>query len=748
MSVVDLPAALGIDLSHCTYAAEQASKDSSLHITLSQGELFSPLYIDNLASEVEEILSTEGGGATTISELALRFGLAADLLTSFLKPKLSSRYIKAKLDGGVIYTDAFITRLKAQIRGALRGATAPLPLSTLTKTLTTSSGNSSSSGALITSLLPNTIEELSNANKNTSSESESQQQPLQGKLSAGTWIPHCFVQSQQEGIKAAYAQNGYLTYDTVAKQGGGGGGVGGGVLQQSPKQFLMQTFPDGIALSECFISPMMVQQVESAVEEMMMSSLQHHQDDNDEDRGGWCDVLSIVPADISSFDAASILEKAVKSDGVLSRKKGDCNILASTVVMMNSLVEEIKSVVVEQAGKDAVEVGQKKEKVKGEEKAAVGGGAVSSLQSSKKQQQPKVDDDGDGDDVDWSMSKKFKKSVKKGGKKAATGGSGGGGKKGAKESKGTAGAPTSSTTTPAITTVPGIQAFIIQKYPSFEGAGVDGELPTALAIQIRPAAAAEYERASQAIFTAGADKRKKLRDAASRELQESHKKLQLYEHGVELFSDDEGTVVVLSRHLLRTVGSDCCDAVLRCVAADFDDVEVSTAEQKAALITQLPADQKAATQNMMTALNGSGGGIEMVGVFIAELEKAAETAAGVWLKKLDKKAEKQLVFAHWKGLEEKMVDEEQDGAAALALLVPMVVGKMHGRAVSLPGRALSAAVEKLKEDLPADQHALLVKFHGAVVELLKGGEGGDTGVVEMLGEVKGTKWGDADGGGA
>jgi len=742
MPVVDLPAALGVDLSHCTYAAEQASKDSSLHITLSQGQLFSPVYIDNLASEVEEILSTEGGGATTMSELALRFGLAADLLTSFLKSKLSSRDIKAKLDGGVIYTDAFITRLKAQIRGALRGSTAPLPLSTLTKTLTTSSGNSSSSGALVTSLLPNIIEELSNSNKNTPSSSESQQQPLQGKLSAGTWIPHCFIHSQQEGIKAAYAQNGYLTYDAVAKQGSGGGGD----LQQSPKQFLIQTFPDGLALSECFVSPMIVQQVESAVEEMMVSSLQHHEDDNDQDGGGWCDILSILPTDISSFDAASILEKAVKNDGVLSRKKGDYDIVASTVVMMNSLVEEIKSVVVDQAGKDAVEVGQKKEKVKGEEKAAVKGGAVSSLQSSKKQQQPKADNDEDGDDNNWSVSKKFKKSGKKGGKKAAAGGGGGGGKKGA--SKGTAGAPTSSTTTTAITTVPGIQAFIIQKYPAFEGAGADGELPTALAIQIRPAAAAEYERASKAIFTAGADNRKKLRDAASKELQESHKKLQIYAHGVELFSDDEGTVVVLSRHLLRTVGSDCCDAVLRCMAADFDNVEVSTVEEKGALITQLPADQKAATQSMMTALNGSGGSGDMMGVFIAELEKAAETAAGVWLKKLDKKAEKQLVFEHWKSLEEKMVDEEQDGAAVLALLVPMLVGKVHGRAVSLPGRALSAAVEKLKGDLPVDQHALLIKFHGAVVELLKGGEGGDAGVVEMLGEVKGTKWGDGGGGGA
>lgn len=53
------------------------------------------------------------------------------------------------------------------------------------------------------------------------------------------------------------------------------------------------------------------------------------------------------------------------------------------------------------------------------------------------------------------------------------------------------------------------------------------------------------------------------------------------------------------------------------------------------------------------------------------------------------------------------------------------------RAVSLPGRALGAAVEKLKSQLPEEQYAVLADFHAAVVQQLRsqGGEGSGGGDV-------------------
>ena len=56
------------------------------------------------------------------------------------------------------------------------------------------------------------------------------------------------------------------------------------------------------------------------------------------------------------------------------------------------------------------------------------------------------------------------------------------------------------------------------------GAGADGELASDLAAELRPAVVAEYERALHAIFTAGAEKRRRLREAAGAALDEAHQR--------------------------------------------------------------------------------------------------------------------------------------------------------------------------------------------------------------------------------
>jgi hypothetical protein len=63
--------------------------------------------------------------------------------------------------------------------------------------------------------------------------------------------------------------------------------------------------------------------------------------------------------------------------------------------------------------------------------------------------------------------------------------------------------------------------------------GSDPDLPTAIAELLHPFAVAAYQAALAAAFTAGADARRKARDAASRALEEAHVRLQLYAHGCE-----------------------------------------------------------------------------------------------------------------------------------------------------------------------------------------------------------------------
>ena len=143
----------------------------------------------------------------------------------------------------------------------------------------------------------------------------------------------------------------------------------------------------------------------------------------------------------------------------------------------------------------------------------------------------------------------------------------------------------------------------------------------------------EYERALQAIFTAGAERRRRLRDAASTALDTAHERwvagclggaqlsaqflsvlpavcgifhlivaaqltiatppayptpcrMLLFSHGAELFADDEA-VLPVQRHLLRTVGAECVDALLRFLAADALAAEEEEEEGGAAVASPL-----------------------------------------------------------------------------------------------------------------------------------------------------------------
>jgi hypothetical protein len=51
-----------------------------------------------------------------LAELALRFSLSLELLTAALTARLGS-HLSALVDGGLLYTPAFLSRLTAQLRG-------------------------------------------------------------------------------------------------------------------------------------------------------------------------------------------------------------------------------------------------------------------------------------------------------------------------------------------------------------------------------------------------------------------------------------------------------------------------------------------------------------------------------------------------------------------------------------------------------------------------------------------------------
>lgn len=52
-----------------------------------------------------------------LAELALRFSLSVELLTTALSSRLGT-HLTALMDGGLLYTPAYVSRLTAQVRSA------------------------------------------------------------------------------------------------------------------------------------------------------------------------------------------------------------------------------------------------------------------------------------------------------------------------------------------------------------------------------------------------------------------------------------------------------------------------------------------------------------------------------------------------------------------------------------------------------------------------------------------------------
>lgn len=124
--------AIGMDLIHVERSAAKIVAESGDQMLLIQGELVSHQYFDALATEVQETL--QDTGQLLVGDLARRYNLTSELLTTNVQQRLGS-IIQGRLEGGLLYTPAYVRRLQAQLRGALRGVTLPVPVPALVKSL-------------------------------------------------------------------------------------------------------------------------------------------------------------------------------------------------------------------------------------------------------------------------------------------------------------------------------------------------------------------------------------------------------------------------------------------------------------------------------------------------------------------------------------------------------------------------------------------------------------------------------------
>ncbi|ERN12226.1 hypothetical protein AMTR_s00034p00206540 [Amborella trichopoda] len=90
---------------------------------------------------------------------------------------------------------------------------------------------------------------------------------------------------------------------------------------------------------------------------------------------------------------------------------------------------------------------------------------------------------------------------------------------------------------------------------------------------------------------------------------------------------------------------------------------------------------------------------------------------GLLLKKLDKKLERTLLHSYRKDLT-SLVDNETDPVALLPKVVSLLHLQVHNKIIQAPGRAISAAIFRLKDKLEESAYNVLMDYHAKTVSHL------------------------------
>ncbi|KAM7496638.1 hypothetical protein LguiA_021052 [Lonicera macranthoides] len=702
VSVIDLADTTGVDLYHVEKQAQHiVSNDSSLMLV--NGEIISNLYWDSIAEEINERL--QECSQIGLAEIAAQFQVGSELIVSVLEPRLGN-LVKGRLEGGQLYTPAYVTRVNAMVRGAARGIMVPMNLSALWNSLQLllqemdGASGVAVEGSFFQSLFNGLVKEGK----------------ILGSLRAGVhWTPTAFASAQKECVDSFFSQNSFITYEALHKLG----------IQQ-PVQFLQSRYPEGIPLVTIFVHPSMIEMLDAAAEDAI-------------ERGSWIDPLSVLPPAFGSQDASKLLSlcpsvqtahksnkalilgelyvfskgfvkdlfDSIEKEMVTSSLSGFSSAAQSddahTVTISKSGHDESSETASESGtSKQGVEKGLKKKKGK-----STGNSKTAAAESSPDNQEP--------------LSTKSKKAQRKGKVTSSSQVS---------ESKSGAKKDVDKTKEDSLKIFS--EELLVQKImalvPDFEEQGTLNDPETILvplANHLRPMLVNSWKERRKVTLTGNTQRIKQLLDNLQKNLDESFLNMQLYEKALDLFEDDQTTCVLLHRHLLRTTGSSMVDTLLRNMdihnklknGVDVEEVQnlesasLSSGE-RIAIAKSLPGPLSVKAVAVVEALEG-----KRVETFMTALREIVEES-GLTLKKLDKKLDRTLLHSYRKDLTSQ-VSVETDPISILPKVVSLLYIQVYGRALQAPGRAISVAVSRLKDKLDDASYKILLDYHSATVTLLQ-----------------------------
>ncbi|XP_052895076.1 E3 UFM1-protein ligase 1 homolog [Anopheles moucheti] len=665
VNLIELAKVLNVDFAKIEYIAKRlVDREPDLHLLL--GQLIEASYIQRVASEINQKLVQYG--EINIGQLTTAYDLPTDFILNQIVLGNLHKIIFAKQDptnAHIFFTQSYIMRNKAKIRGALAAITKPTPISVIL--------NLTDVPARILYMSLNELSSLG---------SVTVQSP------AGQYIPHVYERMQADYVKDYFQQNGYITNDTVAKLG-----------VSDVRSFVRTRLPEEklIYMKNCIVSNRLIERVTYAMDVCISSN-------------SYLDMSTILPPAFSNDNMEEILSHVLTP--AVRKQTYVFGTVVLTVKFMDECVKGCQELVNEHA-KRAVESGnyQKYMAEKMMQQQDVDHFAMDEGKVDKREERRKKAATGKGGGGAQGRETKTKSTKKhaRGNKGNAMDSdddvemqSGAGGKKSGKEPH------------IELITVKEI-AKVVEKTLEPEGLEMlDKDLANHYYPILSKQALAKAHELYELSLQKSNQNRRQTHASIQEKLNTLYNDIRLYEKGLKLFpSDVQGQLL---KYLLKTFGTDVCNEICLYVAAECNlNTNFNaplTAEQRTKIANDSGAEYRASLQTLCKSLTAS----ETVEDFLEKTEKAMQ-ACSMMLKKIDKKKDRNLILCHKHGLLEQLTNCT-DPALVLHLAVLIIFTISTQTMLHASGRHVSSILSFLQTVLTADDSKVFTNYHDLVLKLL------------------------------
>ncbi|XP_075226731.1 UFM1 specific ligase 1 [Lycorma delicatula] len=671
INLVELARILNVDLNYVTVKAIEIERSDS-GISLVLGQLIDRSYTQHVADEINDYLSAHGH--VTIGDLTRQYDLPTDFLQSLVEKNLG-KTIHAKQDKQdqrLFFTEAFVTRNKCIVRGALAAITQPTPVTAI---LNQCGIQKRDFFFVVDSLI----------------EAKQVAGVLSGRQSNNClYIPHVYSKAQNEWVTNFYKQNGYLEYDALTRLGISD--VHSFIHRHLASEKLLM-------LPSCAVGRQLLDQVEAAVEETLAT-------------GSWLDIMPLLPSVFGTEDAEDVLKEVLKRNNSKTAIHKFCNTYILTDIFLQNLSKPFQEELVKKKAEEAVSSGTY-QKHQLDLKLSKGGGGntnteVEDTKVDRREERRRKAAGGKAGGGAMGRETKTKSTKKKYQQRNRVEESDSDeevvGKKSAVSSK------------LELIKIEEIKRIILRE-PSFQDEELEPlieEIALYYHTILNKSALTEAQQIFENRVLSDTQSRRKLHSELQDKLNMLLNDIRLYEKGIKQFPNKD-TQTQLTKYLIKTVATDLVNNLFLFVAQESftcnDNVKEITPEMRQKILTELQKEARESLTKLNKSLTGN-----CLEEFMAAVDPAFNCMDLV-IRKPDKKKDRPQMLAHRQALLQQMMDTD-DPALTLHLASLIIFQNVTQTMLHASGRFVSNILLFLTSHLSQEDYDVLQNYHDLVLKLL------------------------------